>query len=253
MYFRKYFRIISLVLITLVEISFAGVFSSRVEYVIGDVTYQKGGKGERTRIRVGQRIRPTDRVRTQINETVGIVFPNGSKIFILEESLVDQSELLVKDENIQVLIEIKSGKLGFNVQKNTYSQNVFKFKFGTAMAIVNESCGIAGITFEGKHYLSVAKGVVELNQGDTTISVSAGQTVISDDKNNFLVINLESSGDAAFLNGLEPIFENSSITSDSLTKLLLSKDIQYKILLDSLKNEDRQYEKLLYCPRICCN
>lgn len=231
MSFFNYFKAISIVLMALVGYaSAAKVGTGRVSYKIGDATFQKGGQGDWKDVRQSQTVKQADKIRTLVESQVVITLPDGSSISIEENSVVELSELLSEDGKNKFAADIKSGRIKFDIQKQTNSQSTVKFKTGTATAAIRGTSGFTGVCAKNKVCLSLSSGQVDFNDGTNSYSVGAGQTAISDGKTTS-VIDMSASGNDDFFKELDRFIEESgldSISLEDLTKIYSEKDSEYQ-------------------------
>ena len=233
MRFYNYFKAFSMVLVALVGYSSAAKTSSgKISYVIGEATLQKGGQGDWKAARKGMSVKQADKVRTLIESQVVVDLPDGSSISIEENSVVELSQLLSEDGSNKFAADIKSGKMKFDIQKQENAQSSFKFKTGTATAAIRGTVGYVG-SMRGKQFLSLRSGLVDYQIGQRSYSVKAGQTAITDGENTS-VVDLSASGDGDFFKEIDEILKDSTISLDSLSKILTDKDGKYKEIMNSL-------------------
>ena len=233
MTFYSYFKAVSVLMVALVGISSAAkIGSGKVTYKVGEATYQKGGAGDWKDVRQSMPVKQSDRVRTLSETQVVIALPDGSSISIEENSIVELSELLSEDGKNKFAADIKAGKMKFDIQKQENAQSTIKFKTGTATAAIRGTTGYVG-SVRGRQFLSVRSGLVEYQVGNKSVSVKGGQTAVTDGESTS-VVDLSASGDGDFFKELDAVLGDSTISLDSLSKILADKDSQYKEALNAI-------------------
>mgnify|MGYP001423846573 CR=1 FL=1 len=129
--------------------------------VIGDVQYQKKGKGKWKTLKVGGKIRNKDNVRTFAASRLEILFETGTLLHIEENSVISMKELLQNGANKSTKVKIGQGKILFNIKKLSGSLSKFEFETTTATAAIRGTAG--GIGKRGNQIFAyLDKGKVEL-------------------------------------------------------------------------------------------
>ena len=186
MSFSSSFKYIAVALMLAVPFSYAAKNTSgKVRSVIGDVTTQKKSEGNWVPLRVGAKVKEKDMIRTLVESQAIVALPDGSTISVEENSLVEFSQLLSEDGVQTAMTDIKSGKVRFDVQKQTSKESYFKFKTGTATAAIRGTDGIIGTTSKGIIIASLRNGRLEILDAmlsDTTISLEKlTETILAKD------------------------------------------------------------------------
>ncbi|MCQ2105495.1 MAG: FecR domain-containing protein [Fibrobacter sp.] len=232
MIFSRYFKAAIVLLALLVASSWAAPkkVSAKVRSRIGgpgDVTCQKEGKGNWDDVQVGQKISQGSRIRTLVESQVTLNLPDGSTISIEENSLVEMSQLMSEDGANITTASIQNGKVRFDAQKQKQGSE-FKFKTGTATAAIRGTSGSVGSTPRGT-VASLASGVMDLitNSG-VKATITAGQTAITNGEDEIKLFDLTSSGDPEFFNVIEALMADTTLSTDSLIKLINTQDSAYK-------------------------
>ena len=205
--------------------------SGKVIDKLGEAKLQKATKiGDWTEISVGNRVKEKDQIRTGIESHVAITLSDGSSIVVQENSLVEFTTLQAEDGIQTALTDIKTGKVKFDAQKQ-HSSGSFKFKTATATAAIRGTDGYFGWTVKTRGtYLSLVRGngVLRSNDG-TECEVNGGQTAFFRGKSpKCHVFDIKSSGNKDFINGLDSLLDNETITEDKLNDFIqkLDKDLQ---------------------------
>ena len=229
MSFSRLFGILFLTIAFLTGSSFAAKNNSgKVRYTVGDATLQKKGKGDWAPVRMGNKVAQNDNIRTLLEAQVIISLPDGSSLTINENTFVAMSELMSEDGINRTTVDIKNGKVNFDVQKQANKDSHFKFKTGTATAAIRGTEGIAGTTAKGKFFAA-------LNQGRLEIESSSGQKITINEKQAVIPVK----GDSLIV-----LSVNSKVTSkffDKIDEILTHSD---SIAVDSIINQISQFDSL---------
>ncbi len=254
MSFSSSFKYIAVALMLAVPFSYAAKNTSgKVRSVIGDVTTQKKSEGNWVPLRVGAKVKEKDMIRTLVESQAIVALPDGSTISVEENSLVEFSQLVSEDGVQTAMTDIKSGKVRFDVQKQTSKESYFKFKTGTATAAIRGTDGIIGTTSKGIIIASLRNGRLEITVKGQKTELEGGQTVFSKDT-SFVVMDLASSGDLDFLNDLDAMLSDTTISLEKLTETILAKDNEYKAkqtaAKDSIKCSFETLPDTIYTPNV---
>jgi hypothetical protein len=129
--------------------------------VIGEVQYQKKGKGKWRNLKVGSKIRNKDNVRTFAASRLEILFETGTLLHIEENSVISMKKLLQNGANKSTKVKIGQGKILFNIKKLSGSLSKFEFETTTATAAIRGTAG--GIGKRGNQIFAyLDKGKIEL-------------------------------------------------------------------------------------------
>lgn len=146
---------------------------------IGKVEHKKINSINWTNVKSGTPLFTNDKIKTSERSFVIVKFLEGSAVRIQEKSEVTIHGNLDKNNAMQKGIDIRTGTIGFNVQRRPNEK--FEFSTPTSVASIKGTSGILE-TGENSDKLIVLSGSVELSNKITnqTLSVGAGQTGISD-------------------------------------------------------------------------
>lgn len=236
MSYSSRFHILTVALMVLVTSAFAAKSTSgKVRSVIGDVTTQKKSEGNWVPLRVGAKVKEKDIIRTLVESQAVVALPDGSTISVEENSLVEFSQLVSEDGVQTAMTDIKSGKVRFDVQKQASKESSFKFKTGTATAAIRGTDGVIGTTSKGTPIASLRNGQLEISMGNKSVDIKGGETAIPDGE-NFVVMELTSSGDLEFLNELDKMLSDTTKTLADLQKDIMALDAAYKVKKDAARD-----------------
>ena len=228
MSFSSRFKFIAVALMLAVPFSYAAKNTSgKVRSVIGDVTTQKKSEGNWVPLRVGAKVKEKDVIRTLVESQAIVALPDGSTISVEENSLVEFSQLVSEDGVQTAMTDIKSGKIRFDVQKQASKESSFKFKTGTATAAIRGTDGVIGKTSGGAVIASLRNGRLEITVKGQKTELEGGQTVFSKDT-SFVILDLASSGDLSFLNEIDALLSDTTLTLDMLKETIQAKDNEYR-------------------------
>ena len=228
MSFSSRFKFIAVALMLAVPFSYAAKNTSgKVRSVIGDVTTQKKSEGNWVPLRVGAKVKEKDVIRTLVESQAIVALPDGSTISVEENSLVEFSQLVSEDGVQTAMTDIKSGKIRFDVQKQASKESSFKFKTGTATAAIRGTDGVIGKTSGGAVVASLRNGRLEITVKGQKTELEGGQTVFSKDT-SFVILDLASSGDLSFLNEIDALLSDTTLTLDMLKETIQAKDNEYR-------------------------
>lgn len=206
--------------------------SGKVRSVLGDVSRQKVNKTNWAALRVGATVEQADKIRTEIESQAIINLPDGSTISIEENTLVVFEELVAKNGSQQFSANVQQGKVRFDVQKQKGKESSFKFRTGTATAAVRGTSGVIGQTGRGKPIAALREGKLEISTGGGTVNINGGETAIPNGE-SFVVLELASSGDLAFLNKIDSLLNDTTMSLEDLKRSIQTLDSIYAI---NLKN-----------------
>lgn len=242
MSFSRNFQFFCVFLVILLGNSVAAKTNyAKARYVLNEVyIFKKGSISDSSKVVTGQRVTEKDAIRTELESQLILATPDGSTLAIEENSLVSMSQILSEDGFNMTVIEINKGRLLFKAQKIANEKSKFEFKTGTAVAAIRGTEGIIGKTNKGKFFASLREGKLEIQYGNQTISINAGQTAVPTGE-TLNVYDLASSGASDFFNMVEAVLDDTTLTADSLAKILSIQDSiltqQKNSLADSIKCE----------------
>ena len=254
MSFSSRFKFVAIALMLAVPFSYAAKNTSgKVRSVIGDVTTQKKSEGNWVPLRVGAKVKEKDVIRTLVESQAIVALPDGSTISVEENSLVEFSQLLSEDGVQTAMTDIKSGKVRFDVQKQASKESSFKFKTGTATAAIRGTNGAIGLSSKGTPVASLRNGKLELTVYNQKVEIKGGETIITTEK-EVMVMELTSSGDLEFLNEIDAILSDTTMTGDKLKEAIQAKDNDYTAkqtaAKDSLKCTFEAIPDTIYTPSV---
>ena len=254
MSFSSSFKYIAVALMLTVPFSYAAKNTSgKVRSVIGDVTTQKKSEGNWVPLRVGAKVKEKDIIRTLVESQAIVALPDGSTISVEENSLVEFSQLVSEDGVQTAMTDIKSGKVRFDVQKQASKESSFKFKTGTATAAIRGTDGVIGMSSKGTPIASLRNGRLEINMSGKVVGINGGETAVPNG-DDFLVLELSSSGDLDFLNEIDAMLSDTTMTLEKLKEAIQAKDNEYKAkqtaAKDSLKCNFETLPDTIYTPSI---
>ena len=153
------------------------------QQVTGEVLFKKKGKGQWRRVKVGTKITEADVLRTMVESNVQLVLESGSTVSLEENTVVKLSELVKDGKKSTSKVDIKRGKILFNVKKLTASKSKFTFETLTATAAIRGTIG--SLSFgKGGTVASLEEGKLELksDKGGKSVTIGANQIAIQSDK-----------------------------------------------------------------------
>lgn len=254
MSFTHSIKALSILLATLVGVSVAAKQSSGiVRSIIGDVTHQKYQKIDWEKLRISHMVWQGSKVHTLLESQAIITLPDGSTMYVEENSLVELVELNSEKDVSQVTTEVKSGKVLFDVQKQSNQESRVHFKTGTAVAAIRGTRGIWGSTRNGKPIGSLGSGLMDVSMGSQTVSIKGGQAVLSI-KDKLVVIDLKNADDPQMFDKLDSLVSDSTANQDSLEIQIKNIDSTYteakKNFADSAKCEFSAIPDTIHEPSI---
>ncbi len=203
------------------------LLKAKVRSVVGTVEREKADSW--TPLRVGKTVVENDHVRTALESELIVNMTDGSALRVPESSNVTfQAEL---QDNVKKLIflDIHSGKVHFDIQKQQQSE--IYFKTGTATVAIRGTAGFVG-EVQGKTVASLKEGKVEVStpKGKSTTIVK-NQTVLVDDQGDSKVLKLESSGTEALAAAIDSIAKaedgGAALNTEILEKSMNTFDKSY--------------------------
>lgn len=203
------------------------LLKAKVRSVVGTVEREKADSW--TQLRVGKTVVENDHVRTALESELIVNMTDGSALRVPESSNVTfQAEL---QDNVKKLIflDIHSGKVHFDIQKQQQAE--IYFKTGTATVAIRGTAGFVG-EVQGKTVASLKEGKVEVTtpKGKATTIVK-NQTVLVDDQGDSKVLKLESSGTEALASAIDSIAKaedgGAALNTEILEKSMNTFDKSY--------------------------
>lgn len=203
------------------------LLKAKVRSVIGTVEREKSDSW--TQLRVGKTVVENDHVRTALESELIVNMTDGSALRVPESSNVTfQAEL---QDNVKKLIflDIHSGKVHFDIQKQEQAE--IYFKTGTATVAIRGTAGFVG-EVQGKTVASLKEGKVEVTtpKGKST-TIVMNQTVLVDNQGDSKVLKLESSGTEALAVAIDSIAKaedgGAALNTEILEKSMNTFDKSY--------------------------
>ncbi len=149
-----------LVLMLALEVSWAAERKLSVNMVTGDVSFKRG-KAKPKPVRKTTKLKEKDVIRTLVESSVEILLDDGSVLTIQENSVVDLSKLVRDGQVTNSKLDIKTGKVLFNIKKLASKRSDFVFETPTATAAIRGTAG--GIGTDGKKtFAYLEEGGLEL-------------------------------------------------------------------------------------------
>ena len=236
-------------LMALSSLTFAAKSTSgKIVDKLGEAKIQKAAKiGTWDEANVGGRVREKDQIRTGIESHVAIALSDGSSIVVQENSFVEFTTLQAENGVQTALTDVKTGRVKFDAQKQ-HSNGSFKFKTATATAAIRGTRGYFGWTLKARGtYLSLGSGNAILKSNDGgECEVKAGQTgFFRGNSPKCIVFNAKSSGNKNFLNELDALIDNETITEDQLKDLIQKLDVNIQAQINkALETMSCKFEDL---------
>lgn len=215
------------------------LISAKVRKVVGDVKLQHQGSEKWNQIRIGNKVKELDRIRTAVESETVLGMKDGSALWITENSDVVIKAEILESLMKKVSVIIKKGKIYFDMQKVPKNET-FMFETGLAIAAIRGTAGFVG-SVGGKMVASLKEGKIEVvdNKGKTAM-VLKNQTVVVDDKNGIALLNLKASGSEVLSGVLDSLI--ASMPEEQLTSEL---ELLLKKFDDGYKKRQDEFEKKL--------
>lgn len=150
-----------------------------IRNIIGEAEVQRGGKENWNPARVNSLVREKDRLRTKVESQVFVQFGQGSTITIEENSLVDFSVFFEKEGLARTKVDVKSGRVLFNIQRIAGSRSSFELETATATAAIRGTAG--GLGIQGNRsfaFLTSGRMDLQARGAETVFSLSAHQIAL---------------------------------------------------------------------------
>lgn len=203
------------------------LLKAKVRSVIGTVEREKSDSW--TQLRVGKTVVENDHVRTALESELIVNMTDGSALRVPESSNVTFQAELQDNEKKLIFLDIHSGKVHFDIQKQEQAE--IYFKTGTATVAIRGTAGFVG-EVQGKTVASLKEGKVEVStpKGKSTTIVK-NQTVFVDDQGDSKVLKLESSGTEALAVAIDSIAKaedgGAALNTEILEKSMNTFDKSY--------------------------
>ena len=246
MSFSRFFKLLTALLAILVGISFAAkVQSGKVNYAVGEVFLHRSGAKQvikssdpdMNKLKKAKNVKEGDNIETLLESEVIIGLPDGSSFNVQENTIVAITKLSFEDGENNFITEVKRGSMKFDVQKQANSKSKFKFKTGTATAAIRGTSGFIALS-KNHPIASLFEGRLDFinEKRNKTISITGGQTIISY-QDDFIVMDLESSGNAKLFAALDSILADTTLSADAIRKAAAEKDKQITKSQNDLKSK----------------
>lgn len=203
------------------------LLKAKVRSVIGTVEREKSDSW--TQLRVGKTVVENDHVRTALESELIVNMTDGSALRVPESSNVTFQAELQDNEKKLIFLDIHSGKVHFDIQKQQQAE--IYFKTGTATVAIRGTAGFVG-EVQGKTVASLKEGKVEVTtpKGKAT-SIVKNQTILVDDQGDSKVLKLESSGTEALAVAIDSIAKaedgGAALNTEILEKSMNTFDKSY--------------------------
>ena len=237
MSFSQNLKISIILLVALGTMAMAKSSSGKVTDRVGDVKVlsAKTGKWEEN-VQQGLRIRERDQIRTGVESYLTVRLPDGTSITVQEQSLV-QLDTLDSENGVQMAFtDVKTGKVKFEAQKQR-NGGYLKFKTGVATAAIRGTVAYIGITPGGRVFVSASEGKIRTTHHKTgrECDVSGGQTLFfGKNSDNCNIVETRTSGDQNFVQELEKILDNDTLSVEDITKSLKEVDVSLQQMLSKI-------------------
>ena len=233
MSFSRFFRLLAALLAILVGVSFAAKMQSgKVNYAVGEVFLHRGGakqvikssNPDMGKLKKAKSVKEGDDIETLIESEVTIGLPDGSSFNVQENTIVAITKLSFEDGENNFITEVKRGSMKFDVQKQANGKSKFKFKTGTATAAIRGTSGFVAIS-RNTPIASLLEGMIYLENAGATknVTINGGQTAVYF-KDDFIVMDLESSGNNQLFKALDSILVDSTLSVEAFRKAAEAKD-----------------------------
>lgn len=227
------------------------IFNSKVQSVLGTVTWQKMKATTWDKLRVGQKVVENDRVRTELESETVLLLSDASALSICENTDVTLKADLLKDKSDRKTIEVNQGRIGFDIQKQNGTR--FEFKTNTVIAAIRGTNGFFG-KVGNLTVLSLKEGRVNLRPvSGSEADVVENQTAILNSKGEIKVLPLISSGTGALFSALDSL-RKSGAQESALDADLKIFDEKYAGALMTFKNKvsilTSKIADTLYAPSV---
>lgn len=225
MSFSRFFKLQTALLTIFVGASFAAQ-TGKVHYAVGEVFLHRSGAKqvikssdpEMSKLKKAKNVKEGDNIETLLESEVTIGLPDGSSFNVQENTIVAITKLSFEDGQNDFITEVKRGSMKFDVQKQANSKSKFKFKTGTATAAIRGTSGFVAIS-KNHPMASLVEGKLDFinDKLNKTTSITGGQTIIYY-KDDFIVMDLASSGDPKLFNMLDSLLNDTTLTKEAVIK-----------------------------------
>ena len=224
--------------------------SGRVRSVLGDVSFQKKGKGDFEPLRVKAKVVEGDVIKTDVESDVLISTPDGSTISIGEKALVVFSQLMFKNDYQITDMEVKRGMVAFDAQKQNGSKSKFRFKTGTATASIRGTDGTVGVTEGGLPYGALNSGEMVMERDGAEVTVKPQQFVAFRKDAKPIVVAAKNAGSEAFAEQIGAALDDTTKSVEAVMETAKQLDNEIETKLAELKSKYScsvaDYPKIVY-------
>lgn len=210
----------------------SSLIKCRSRFVVGNAEIQKRQK-DWMRLLVNKKVVENDKIRTAEAAEVVLAVQDGSALKIPEKTEVQLAAESKNGQKKLILLDIKYGRVHFDVQKQR--ERELRFTTGTAAAAIRGTAGFVG-NLNGKMFASLKEGMLDVtNKAGKTNSIVKKQTVFVDEHGKAKVLNLASSGTEALSKAID------SFALPEVSVAVLEKSL--KKFDDAFVKEQKIFEK----------
>lgn len=206
------------------------LIKAKVRRSVGESDLTRDNGENWKRIRTGQKVVENNRIRTAAESEVVLGVEDGSALWITERTDVTLTAEMFDSLSRRVSIKIKNGQVRFDVQKQKKG-SIFEFATGTAVASIRGTAGFVG-SVNGKLVASLKEGRIDVkdHKSGKTESIVANQTVVVDEKQGLVKMDLGASGTPALSKVLDSLVSAASEAdvARELSAVLKKFDAGYK-------------------------
>lgn len=209
---------------------------AKVRKVLGETDLMRKDSDKWSRLRFGQLLSEKDRIRTAAESEAMMSVNDGTSLWIAELSDVTLDVEIFDSLRHDVSVNVTSGGVFFDVQKQ--QGRTIKFNTGVATAAIRGTVGFV-IAREGQMVTSLKEGLVDVNsRAGATGNVHENQTLLVGKDGVIKNLNLKSSGSRA----LSMVLANVDIFgvgphADSLEQALQAFDDDYATRQEEFKKK----------------
>lgn len=189
---------------------------AKVRKALGDVDLQRNSEGDWNKLRIGQNVVENDHIRTAVESEAVCALKDGSSLWIDELSDVVLSVDIFDSLKKQVAVNIREGKVFFDVQKQNRGTTI-EFRTATAVAAIRGTAGFVG-NVGGQMVASLKEGSVDVTGSNgVTENMVKDQTVIVSKTGVVKKIALKSSGTHALSKAIDSLVSKAGEAADVST------------------------------------
>lgn len=203
---------------------------AKVRKSVGETELSKNQGETWKRLITGQKVVENNRIRTAVESEAVLAVEDGSSLWITERSDVTLTVEMLDSLNKRISIKIENGQVRFDVQKQV-DGNTMEFRTGTAVAAIRGTAGFVGAV-NGKMVASLKEGRIDVtdNKSGKVESITANQTVVVDEKQGVVKMDLGASGTGALSKTLDSLLAAApeADVAKELSAVLKKFDASYK-------------------------